>query len=199
MLLRADDNILPRDPLQNLRKMLHREQNYATGLVQTGRLRAGKERLERRNKELKMGVIRRKDTESSEYESAESDSEEGSDESSSGGSSPDIDSENTMSEEMVQRRPFANPSPALQERRSKKRQEEPIDLGVQRNDESNIPQGTGVLGKRKQPERAAKAKRGVELASPKPKQRLQQQPQTQRAPKRRLIKLADKIGHASEQ
>ncbi|MED6119595.1 hypothetical protein PIB30_013232 [Stylosanthes scabra] len=146
---------------ENLRKRLHREQNHATGLVQTGKLRAGKERLERRNKELKMGVIRRKDTESSESESAEFDSEEGynSEEFSSGGSSPDIDSENTMSEKMVQRRPLANPSPALQERRSKKRQEEPIDSGVQRNDESNIPQGTGVLGKRKQPERDAKAKR----------------------------------------
>ncbi|MED6154910.1 hypothetical protein PIB30_000408 [Stylosanthes scabra] len=92
---------------ENLRKRLHREQNHATGLVQTGRLRAGKERLDRRNKQLKMGVIMRKDTESSESDSAESDSEEGydseegSDESSSGGSSPDIDSENTMSEEMV--------------------------------------------------------------------------------------------------
>ncbi|MED6108523.1 hypothetical protein PIB30_024703 [Stylosanthes scabra] len=58
-----------------------------------------------------------------------------------------------MSEEMVQRRPLANPSPALQERKSKKRQE-PIDSGVQRNDESNIPptniiqQGTGALGKK---------------------------------------------------
>ncbi|MED6131655.1 hypothetical protein PIB30_011506 [Stylosanthes scabra] len=167
---------------ENIRKKLHREQNHATGLVQTGRLRAGKERLERRNKDLKMGVIRRKDPETSESESAE----EGSDESSSGGSSPDIDSENTMSEEMVQRRPLANPSPALQERRSKKRQE-PIDSGVQRNDERNIPQGTGALGKRKQPERAAKAKRGVGLASPKPEQRLQQQqqthPQPQRAPR----------------
>ncbi|MED6193551.1 hypothetical protein PIB30_020695 [Stylosanthes scabra] len=123
---------------ENLRKRLHREQNHATisifpGLVQTDRLRTGKERLERRNKELEMGVIRRKDTESSESESAESDSEEGydsekgSNESSSSGSSPDIDSENTMSEEMVQRRPLANTSPALQERRSKQRQEEPID------------------------------------------------------------------------
>ncbi|MED6167239.1 hypothetical protein PIB30_001137 [Stylosanthes scabra] len=100
----------------NLKKRLHRKQNHATGLVQTGRLRAGKERLERRNNELKMGVIRRKDIKSSESESAESDSEEGydyeegPDESSSGGSSPDIDSENTMSEEMVQRRSLANPS-----------------------------------------------------------------------------------------
>ncbi|MED6156839.1 hypothetical protein PIB30_018209 [Stylosanthes scabra] len=80
---------------------------FMGGLVQTGRLRAGKERLERRNKDLKMGVLRRKDPESSESEPAESDSEEGydfeegSDESSSGGSSLDIDSENTMSEEMV--------------------------------------------------------------------------------------------------
>ncbi|MED6199377.1 hypothetical protein PIB30_075396 [Stylosanthes scabra] len=120
---------------ENLRKRLHREQNHAT----TGRLRAGKERLERMNKDLKMGVIRRKDPESSESESAESDSEEGydseegSDESSSGGSSLDIiDSKNTI---------------------------------VQRNDESNVPQGMGALGKRKQPERAAKAKRGVGLAS----------------------------------
>ncbi|MED6194318.1 hypothetical protein PIB30_027441 [Stylosanthes scabra] len=40
---------------ENLRKRLHREQNHATGLVRTGRLRAGKERLERRNKDLKMG------------------------------------------------------------------------------------------------------------------------------------------------
>ncbi|MED6107753.1 hypothetical protein PIB30_017019 [Stylosanthes scabra] len=97
-----------------------RERNWALhGLVQTGMLRAAKERLERRNMDLKMGVIRRKDPESSESESAESDSEEGyeseegSDESSSGGSSPDIDSENTMLEEMVQRRPLENPSPAL--------------------------------------------------------------------------------------
>ncbi|MED6108522.1 hypothetical protein PIB30_024702 [Stylosanthes scabra] len=110
VLLRFDDNILPRDPLrkepkepeaqlpwitywtgENLRKRLQREQNHTTGLVQIGMLRAAKERLERRNMDLKMGVIRRKDPESSESESAESDSEEGyeseegSDESSSGG------------------------------------------------------------------------------------------------------------------
>ncbi|MED6171461.1 hypothetical protein PIB30_040982 [Stylosanthes scabra] len=92
---------------ENLKKRLQREQNHATGLIQTGMLRAANERMERRNMDLKMGVIRRKDPDSSESESAESDSEEGyeseeeSDESSSSGSSPDIDSENTMSEEMV--------------------------------------------------------------------------------------------------
>ncbi|MED6168685.1 hypothetical protein PIB30_013667 [Stylosanthes scabra] len=42
---------------ENLRKRLQREQNYATGLVQTGMLRVAKERLERRNRDLKMDVI----------------------------------------------------------------------------------------------------------------------------------------------
>ncbi|MED6156368.1 hypothetical protein PIB30_013860 [Stylosanthes scabra] len=119
---------------ENLRKRLQREQNHATGLVQTSMLRAAKERLERRNMDLKMGVIRRKDPESSESD-------------------------------------------------------------VQRNDdrppaESNIPptniiqQGTGALGKRKQPERAIKAKREVGLTNPETEQRLQQQPQTHPQPHR---------------
>ncbi|MED6121497.1 hypothetical protein PIB30_030804, partial [Stylosanthes scabra] len=210
---------------ENLKKRLLREQNHGTGLIKTGMLRATKERLQRRNMELKMGVnIKRKEPESSESESAESESEEDyeseeeSDESSSGGSSPKVDYENTMSEELVQRRPLSNPSLVLQERRSKKRQE-PVASGVQRTEdrplaESNIPptnivqQGTGALGKRKHRERATKAKKGTQglgvgPANPETEQ-LQPQPQTHpqpqgdRARKRRLIKLADRVGCASD-
>ncbi|MED6134355.1 hypothetical protein PIB30_036307 [Stylosanthes scabra] len=95
------------------------------GLVKTGELRAAKERMQRRNMVLKKGVIlKRKDYASSESESEEEyESEEESDESSSGGSSPAYDSENTMLEELVQRRPISKHSPAQQEKRSKKRHE----------------------------------------------------------------------------
>ncbi|MED6105933.1 hypothetical protein PIB30_000057 [Stylosanthes scabra] len=95
MLLRDDDNLLPRDPLwkgleepeaqppliqywtgENLRKRLHREQNHSTGLVQTGLLRAAKEKLQKRNMDLKMGLnLRRRELSSSESKS-EFDSEE---------------------------------------------------------------------------------------------------------------------------
>ncbi|MED6194559.1 hypothetical protein PIB30_029716 [Stylosanthes scabra] len=111
---------------ENLIKRLHREQNHPTGLIKTGLLRTAKEKLLKRNMDLKMGVnIMRKYPYSSESES-EFDSEdeyESEVESSSGGSSPEMDSENTMLEELVERKALPNPTPAQQERRRKKKQD----------------------------------------------------------------------------
>ncbi|MED6108660.1 hypothetical protein PIB30_026227 [Stylosanthes scabra] len=51
---------------ENLRKRLHREQNHSTGLVQTGLLRTAKEKLQKRNMDLKMGLnLRRREPSSS--------------------------------------------------------------------------------------------------------------------------------------
>ncbi|MED6108837.1 hypothetical protein PIB30_027928 [Stylosanthes scabra] len=55
---------------ENLRKRLHREQNHSIGLVQTGLLRAAKEKLQKRNMDLKMSLnLRRREPSSSESES----------------------------------------------------------------------------------------------------------------------------------
>ncbi|MED6145835.1 hypothetical protein PIB30_028821 [Stylosanthes scabra] len=103
--------------------------NNTKGLVKTGLLRTAKDKLLKRNRELKMGInIMRKYPYSSESEQ-EFDSEdeyESEVESSSGGSSSsssEMDLENTMSEELVERRALPNPTPAQQERRSKKKQD----------------------------------------------------------------------------
>ncbi|MED6145045.1 hypothetical protein PIB30_021402 [Stylosanthes scabra] len=107
---------------ENLLKRLHCEQNHST----IGLLRAAKEKLQKRNMDLKMGLnLRRKEPSSSESES-EFDSEEEYEsevESSSGGASTELDSENTMSKELVVRRPLSKPNPAQQEKRSKKKHE----------------------------------------------------------------------------
>ncbi|MED6161546.1 hypothetical protein PIB30_061798, partial [Stylosanthes scabra] len=120
--------------------------------------------------DLKMGLnLRRKEHFFSESES-EFDFEEEYEsevESSSGGASTELDSENTMSEELVERRPLSKPNPAQQGKRSKKKLELNATLGVRSEDRPLVEsirrpapimqQETIALGKRKQPGRAADA------------------------------------------
>ncbi|MED6185495.1 hypothetical protein PIB30_057643 [Stylosanthes scabra] len=143
------------------------------GLVQTGLLRAAKEKLQKRNMDLKMGLnLRIREPSSSSESKSEFDSEEEYEsevESSSGGASTELDSKNTMSEELVERRPLSKPNPAQQEKRSKKKHESNATGGARSVDRPLVDsirrpapimhQETAALGKRKQPDRAAKAKR----------------------------------------
>ncbi|MED6165939.1 hypothetical protein PIB30_104421, partial [Stylosanthes scabra] len=91
------------------------------GLIKTGLLRTSKDKLLKRNRELKKGIIR-KYPYSSESES-EYDSQVESSSGRSSSSSSQEDSENTMSEELVERWPLPNQTPAQGERRSKKKQD----------------------------------------------------------------------------
>ncbi|MED6107071.1 hypothetical protein PIB30_010518 [Stylosanthes scabra] len=185
---------------ENLLKRLNREQNHPTGLVKTGLLRIANDKLLKRNMELKMGIsLMRKYPYSSESES-EYDSQV---ESSSGGSSSSLseeDSENTKSEELVERGLLLDPTPAQGERRSKKKQDSTA-IGGLRNEAPPLVER--ALGKRKQPERAAKSKHPNQ-GKPTPDDpdnfhigNDEKTPQPQRRPRRRLIKLVDKIGHAN--
>ncbi|MED6145838.1 hypothetical protein PIB30_028824 [Stylosanthes scabra] len=158
---------------ENLRNRLHREQNHSTGLVQTGLLRAAKEKLQKRNMDLKMGLnLRRREPSSSSESESEFDSEEEYEsevESNAGGASTKLDSENTMSEELVERRPLSKPNPAQQEKRSKKKHESNATGGARSDDRPLVDsirrpapimhQETAALGKRKQPDRAEKGKK----------------------------------------
>ncbi|MED6144777.1 hypothetical protein PIB30_018625 [Stylosanthes scabra] len=191
---------------ENLRKRIHREQNHSTGLVQTGLLRATKEKLQKRNMDLKMGLnLRRREPSSSSESESEFDSEEEYEsevESNAGGASTELDSENTMSEELIERRPLSNPNPAQQERRNKKKHESNAIGGARSEDRPLVDsirrpapiihQETTALDKRKQPDRAAKAKRpdqdnglGASNAGAlKPRTRPQPQPEPDRAAKK---------------
>ncbi|MED6157912.1 hypothetical protein PIB30_027841 [Stylosanthes scabra] len=73
----------------------------------------------------------------------------------SSSSSSEMDSENTMSEELVERRTLPNPTPAQQERRSKNKQDSSAASGLR---SQSRPLVERALGKRKQPDRAAKSK-----------------------------------------
>ncbi|MED6168675.1 hypothetical protein PIB30_013657 [Stylosanthes scabra] len=184
---------------KNLIKRLHREQNHPTGLIKTGLLRTAKEKLLKRNMDLKMGVnIMRKYPYSSESES-EFDSEEEYEfevESSSGGPSPELDSENTMSEELVERRAFPNPTPAQQERRSKKKQDSSATGGLRSEDRPLVEK---ALGKRKQPDRAAKSKNPNQGKPLPPRPQAHPQPQRDRAAKKaRKPTHDDRVERASD-
>ncbi|MED6221520.1 hypothetical protein PIB30_055617, partial [Stylosanthes scabra] len=181
---------------ENLLKRLHREQNHPTGLVKTGLLRTAKDKLLKRNKDLKMGInLMRKYPYSSESEKEfDSESEYESEvESSSGGSSSslsEMDSENTMSEELVERRALSNPIPAQQERRSKKKQDSSAAGGPR---SEGRPLVERALGKRKQPDRAAKSKNPNQG-----KPQVHPQPQQDRAAKKtRKPTHADPVERAS--
>ncbi|MED6122183.1 hypothetical protein PIB30_037430 [Stylosanthes scabra] len=74
-----------------------------------------------------------------------------------------------MSEELVERRPLSKPNPAQEEKRSKKKHKSNATGGARSEDRPLldsirrpapiIQEETTALGKRKQPNRAAKAKR----------------------------------------
>ncbi|MED6118983.1 hypothetical protein PIB30_007873 [Stylosanthes scabra] len=171
---------------ENLLKRLNREQNHPTGLVKTGLLRTAKDKLLKRNRELKMGInLMGKYPYSSESES-EYDSQVESSSSGSSSSSSEENSESTMSEELVERRPLPVPTPAQGERRSKKKQ-----------DSSATGEGP-PLGKRKQPDRAAKSKNPNEGKPPPPIPQSHPQPQQVRAAKRaKKPTLDDPVDYAS--
>ncbi|MED6219439.1 hypothetical protein PIB30_035842 [Stylosanthes scabra] len=202
---------------ENLLKRLNREQNHPTGLVKTGLLRTANDKLLKRNRDLKMGInLMGKYRYSSEYES-EYDSQV---ESSSGGSSSSSSEEDSENTELVERRPLPNPTPAQGERRSNKKQDSSATGGLR---SEGPPLVERAFGKRKQPDRAAKSKNPNEGKPPSPIPQSHPQPQQVRAakrakkptpndpvdcasgnaektpqphrpPRRRLIKLADKIG-----
>ncbi|MED6207127.1 hypothetical protein PIB30_033043, partial [Stylosanthes scabra] len=138
----------------------------------------------------------------------------------SSSSSSEEDSENTKSEELVERRPLPDPTPAQGERRINKKQDSSA-TGALRSE--GPPLVERAIGKRKQPDRAAKSKNPNQGKPPSPIPQSYPQPQEVRAAKRakkptpddpvdgasgnaektpqphrpprlRLIKLADKIG-----
>ncbi|MED6120112.1 hypothetical protein PIB30_017933 [Stylosanthes scabra] len=169
---------------ENLKKRLHREQNHSTGLVQTRLLRAAKEKLLKRNMKLKMGVnLNRKEPTSSKFES-EYEFEE---ESNSGGSSPDLDSENTMSKELVERRALSKPTPAQQEKRSKKKHKSSAS-GVVRSEDCPLIQSI------RRPALIMQAEQPLQ-----PRPQTHPQPQRERAAKKaRKPTHDDRVGRASD-